>query len=199
MRIDLKNPFNEGMNNLHTWRSRYSKTDYPYKVVQNVFYRQYTMNSIWESQIDASFSKFKETETDIIKAFQKLEIEYSNASQYFTVGNRLADLMDKKEDIGGLNYANNIPLITKAQNGDNVSVEELEFTYLYYLLCNKATLIWAGYGRNGFSKIDAITQVTGLVIEPKHEFTYATILNILGKLGITSQINQLYKPLQNFY
>ena len=199
MRIDLTNPFNEGMNNLRTWRNRYSKSEYPSKVVLNIFYRQYTMNSIWDSQIDASFSKLKGTEMDIIRAFQKLENEYSNASQYFTVGNRLTELMNKKESIGGLNYANNIPLITKAQSGDTSAMEELEFTYLYYLLSNKATLMWAAFGRKGFSKIDAIAQVTGAVIEYTQPITYSSILEILGKLGVAQSMNSLYSPLPNLF
>ena len=34
---------------------------------------------------------------DIIKGFQKLETEYINASQKFTIGNTLSNLMDKKK------------------------------------------------------------------------------------------------------
>lgn len=157
------------------------------------------MNSIWDSQIDASFSKFKGTEADIIRAFQKLENDYSNASQYFTVGNRLVDLMNKKEDVGGLNYANNIPLITKAQSGNKAAMEELEFTFLYYLLCNKATLMWAAFGRKGLSKVDAIAQVTGAIIELKQPITYATILSTLGRFGVAQTMNSLYSPLPNLY
>lgn len=111
MRIDMTNPFKEGMTNLNNWRNRYSKHEYPFKVVLNVFYRQYTMNSIWNSQINGSFSRFKNTESDLIQAFQKLESEYSNASHQFTIGNTLIDLMNQQQDVGGLNYKNNIPLI----------------------------------------------------------------------------------------
>lgn len=58
MRIDLTNPYNEGYNNLKTWRTRYSKSEYSSKVVTNIFYRQYTMQSIWDTQIDKSFTTF---------------------------------------------------------------------------------------------------------------------------------------------
>jgi hypothetical protein len=195
MRIDLTNPYNEGLNNLKNWRLRYAKSEYPFKVVQNLFYRQYTMNSIWDSQIDNSFNKFKGTENDAIKSFQKLETEYSYASQQFTVGNTLIDLMNKKQDVGGLNYQNNIPLIDKSKNGDGTAIEEMEFTYLYYLLCNKATLMWAAFGRKGFLRIDAIAQVTGVVIEYNQPITYGGILNIMGQLGCSEKMNSLYSPL----
>lgn len=199
MRIDLSNPFNEATNNLKNWRNRYSKHEYPFKVVLNIFYRQYTMNSIWENQIENSFSRFKNTETDVLAAFQKLEEEYSNASGQFTIGNTLIDLMNKQQDVGGLNYKTNIPIITRAQNGDNKAIEELEFTYVYYMLCNKATLMWAAFGRKGFSKIDAIAQVTGVVIEYSKPIGYADILSVLGRLGIAPLMQTMYSPMPNFH
>lgn len=199
MRIDLTNPFNEGMNNLRNWRNRYSKSEYPSKVVLNIFYRQYTMNSIWTSQIESSFSRFKNTETDVLQAFQKLELEYSNASGHFTIGNTLIDLMNKQQDVGGLNYKENIPIIARAQSGDNKAIEELEFTYLYYMLGNKATLMWAAFGRKGLSKIDAIAQVTGVVIEYSKPIEYADILSMLGQFGVSQSMNKMYSPIPNFH
>jgi hypothetical protein len=199
MRIDLSNPFNEGLNNLRNWRNRYTKNEYPSKVVLNIFYRQYTMKSIWESQIDNSFNRFKNTEIDVLVAFQKLETEYSNASIHFTNGNTLIDLMNQQQDVGGLNYRNNIPLIRRGQSGDNQAIEEIEFTYLYYMLANKATLMWAAFGRKGFSRVDAIAQVTGVVIEYNQPITYAGILDTLGQLGVSQSMNQMYSPLNNFH
>ena len=157
------------------------------------------MKSIWESQIDNSFNRFKNTEIDVLVAFQKLETEYSNASGYFTSGNTLIDLMNQQQDVGGLNYRNNIPIIRRGQSGDNQAIEELEFTYLYYMLVNKATLMWAAFGRKGFSRVDAIAQVTGVVIEYNQPITYAGILDVLGKLGVSQSMNQMYSPLNNLH
>jgi len=156
MQIDLKYPVTEGMNNLNNWRNRYSKSDYPFKAVQNIFYRQYTMNSIWDSQLQNSFLKFKNTETDVSIAYQKLEIEYSNASKAFAGGTTLIDLMNQQIDIGGINYKNSIALINESQNGDNKSTEELEFRYIYRLLSNKAVLMWAAFGHTGLSQNESI-------------------------------------------
>lgn len=199
MRVDLTNPYNDGMNNLVNWRNRYSKNEYPFKVVLNIFYRQYTMNSIWTSQINSSFDKFKNTEPEVLPAVRKLSVEYSNALQHFTIGNTLVDLMNKQQDVGGLNYKNNIPLISRAQHSDNKAMEEIEFTYLYYYLSNIATLIWAAFGRKGFSKIEAIAQVTGVVIEYGKPIEYSDILDVLGKLCISQMMNKIYSPLPNYY
>jgi hypothetical protein len=199
MRVDLSNPLSDGMNHLKNWRMGFSKKDYPVKIVSGLFERQYAMNEIWRTQLDSSFDQYKNTEPDIIKTHQQLEIEYNKALQRFSGKNTLIDLMNKKEDIGGLNYANNIPLILKSQNGDNAATEELEFTYLYYLLCNKATLIWAAFGRKGFSRIDAIAQVTGVIIEYDDPITYGSILKILGQIGVSITMNKLYSPLSKLY
>ncbi|MGB8193194.1 MAG: hypothetical protein WCF67_14795 [Chitinophagaceae bacterium] len=107
--------------------------------------------------------------------------------------------MNRKEDVGGLNYANNLPLISRGQSGDNAAIEELEFTYLYYLLCNKSAIMWSAFGRKGFSRIDAIAQVTGAVIEYKQQITYSSILNILGQLGVSQKMNTLYSPRSNLF
>lgn len=199
MRIDLSNPYTDGMNYLKNWRMGFPKKDYPFKIVAGIFERQYAMNAIWESQIDNSFNQYKGSVPDIIKSFQQLEIEYSKSLQQFTIGNTLIDLLNKKEDIGGLNYVNNIPLISKSQKGDNKATEELEFTYLYYLLCNKAALIWAAFGRKGFSRIEAITQVTGGAIAPDYPINYASLLKVLGQIGVAFTMNKLYTPLSPLY
>jgi len=198
MRVDLTNTFNEGVQRLNMWRGRYSKAEYPSKLVMNIFYRQYAMGDIWNTTIEPSFGKLKGTEKDVLSAFQKLQMEYSQNSQKFTIGNTLIDLMNKKQDIGGLNYANNIPLINQAQKGDNAALEELEFTYLYKFLSNEAVLMWAAFGRCGYNKIDAIAQVTGAVIADQ-PLDYSTILQILGQIGISRTMDNLYEPLPNLF
>lgn len=195
MRVDLSKLYTAGMDNLRTWRTGFPKADYPFKVVSSMFERQYAMNSIWESQVDNSFNQYKGTQPDIIKTFQQFEIEYAKALRPFTTGNTLIDLMNKKQDIGGLNYANNIPLIERSQRGDHTATEELEFTYLYYLLSNKATLVWAAFGRKGYPRIDAIAQVTGAILPPDYPISYTSVLKILGQLGVAVAMNKLYTAL----
>ena len=198
MRIDLTNFYHEAVDLLVIWRNRYSKTEYPFKVAVNIFYRQYTMNSIWDVELNNSFYYYKGIEGDVLKALELLEKAYSDASQQFTKGNRLIDLMNKKEDVGGLNYKDISPIIFKAKKGDNASVEELEFSYLFYYLCNKTTLLWAAYGRKGFSQVDAITQITGVVVADQ-PITYSVIFGMMGRFGCAEVMNSLYTPLSNLY
>ena len=43
MKLDLKNSLKEGNDLLSNWKNKYSKTEYPEKIVLNIFYRKYTM------------------------------------------------------------------------------------------------------------------------------------------------------------
>jgi len=199
MRIDLKHSFNEGITNLTNWRNRYSKEEYPFKIVQNIFYRQYTMDAIWDNQLQNSFKELSRTETDIIFAYQKIEVEYATASKAFASAEILMNLMNQQNDIGGINYKNSIELINKSIKGDNTSTEELEFRYLYRLLSNKSVLMWAAFGRSGFTENEAISQVLGHSIYPNQTFKYASILDLFGQVGIAPYLNNVYIPLTNLY
>ena len=199
MKIDLKNPFLEGINNLNNWRNRYSKFDYPFKIVQNIFYRQYTMNSIWESELYNSFTGFKNSEKNIFDAYEKIEIEYSNAAKAYALGNTLLDLMKQQVDIGGINYANSIALIDKSRGGDNDSTEELEFRYIYRLLSNKSVIMWAAFGRIGLTQSEAVNQILDTHINFSQSFQYAEILDLLGQSGVSQIMNTIYSPLPNIH
>ncbi|MDR3697347.1 hypothetical protein [Mucilaginibacter sp.] len=124
MRIDLTNLYAEALDMLKTWRNRYSKNEYPYKIAVNIFYRQYTMNSIWDCDLDNSFDEYKGVEIDILESFRILETVYANTSQKFIGGDILINLMNEKDDRGGLNYKDILPIVLRAQSGDNASVEE---------------------------------------------------------------------------
>ena len=59
--------------------------------------------------------------------------------------------------------------------------------------------MWASFGRKGFTKIDAIAQVTGVIIEYNQPISYAGILDLLGQLGVSKSMNSFYTPLLNLY
>ena len=53
--FDIKASQNRKINKLKEWRSRYSKSEYPYKVIMNMFYELFTMELIWD-EINSAFS-----------------------------------------------------------------------------------------------------------------------------------------------
>ncbi|WP_179367702.1 tetratricopeptide repeat protein [Winogradskyella forsetii] len=199
MSIDLTNPLQDGINYLKKWRDRYSTKEYPSKIVLNIFYRQYAMDSIWDMQIANSFEKLANTEVDLLEAFKKIETEYSASAENFTSNNRLINLIKEGVEIGGLNYNSLLPLILKAEKEDNTAIEELEFTYLYWFLANKSTMMWSAYGRIGHNNLDSVTKVTNAIIKINKPFTYKNSLNIFGNLIVSKFMEEKYVPLKPLF
>lgn len=199
MNIDLHNPLNEGINQLKKWRERYSNKEYPSKIILNIFYRQYIMDSIWETQIRNSFDELANTEIEVLEAFQKIEIHYSTNARKFNSGNRLINLMKEGVEIGGLNYNSLLPLIEKAENEDNKAIEELEFTYLFWLLANKTSIMWSSFGRIGYNKFESVTKITEKIIKINESFTYKNTLTIFGNLIVSEFLETTYTPLKPIF
>jgi len=192
MRLDMTNTFNEAKENINIWKKRYASEEYPFKVVLNIFYRQFTMNSIWEKELKSSFVKYFNTEPDWVSGYEKIENEYSQASGQFTVGNTLVNLMNQRQIVGGINYANFEQLISRGKIGNKSAIEEIEFSYIYYYLTNKAINIWASFGRTGQNEIDSIATITGAIVEANQEITYSVITNTIGQIGVAKAMNDLY-------
>ena len=57
--FDAKSTQNRKIQKLQEWRNRYSKEEYPYKVVMNMFYDLFAVESIW-SDINSAFSGVKQ-------------------------------------------------------------------------------------------------------------------------------------------
>lgn len=199
MNIDLTERYNLAMNNLRTWRQRYDKSEYPSKIVDNMFYRQFAMDDIWESELKGSFFQYKNTESDQFTSDIKIQRIYEASALRLNQSNMLKIRMERYEDVGGLNFKNNIELIKKSQGGDNVVLEELEYTYLYFYLSNVLTQSWASLGRLGYSEIEAISKLTGFIIEPNHDIKYEDILTIFGNCVAGVFLKANYIKLENFY
>ena len=55
---DLAKSYERKIQKLKNWRDRYSKVEYPYKVIMNMFYDLFATQYIWP-EIDRSFSGLK--------------------------------------------------------------------------------------------------------------------------------------------
>ena len=141
--IDLTYALNEGTSNLIKWRNRYSPQEYPQKIVLNIFYRRYTMSRIWNRLM-----QMKNSEMDFEDAYKKIEFLYSQ-----TAVSQVAPLLETwihnnpEEIVGAIHYSDFVPLIQRVQLGSKPAKEELEYSYLYYLLSDKCTLLWAAIDR----------------------------------------------------
>lgn len=200
MAIDLRHPFNEGMNLLMTWRNRYSKTEYGEKVLMNIFYRKYTMEFMWK-EIDNSFQKTmfggkKVLWNDFNQGFQTLKTSYQQNAVAKTQPVLMKLLTEQSErKVGTISYASYNQRIIGARQGAKNDIEEIEYAYLYYLLTDESILLWSAFGGTGLSKIEAIGKMTGLVIETEELNSYDKIESVLGQLCAAPYLHKVYNPL----
>ena len=193
MRIDLRNQLAEGMNNLQAWRSRYSKSEYGEKVLLNVFYRKYSTFFMWD-KIQNSFNG-NVLWNDFNTGFREMMNLYQNQAMQ-TQPILLQLLSEKSENtVGSVTYAGFADKIRGAKQGNNADIEEIEFTYLHYLLNDQLILMWSAFGGTGLSKIDALAQMSGVIITETDMSEYAKVENIIGQLCTGPYLHENYNAL----
>lgn len=193
MRIDLRNQLAEGMNNLQAWRSRYSKSEYGEKVLLNVFYRKYSTFFMWD-KIQNSFNG-NVLWNDFNTGFREMMNLYQN--QAIQTQPILLQLLSEKSTnpVGSVTYAGFADKIRGAKQGKNADIEEIEFTYLHYLLNDQLILMWSAFGGTGLSKIDALAQMSGVIIAETDMSEYGKVENIIGQLCTGPYLHENYNPL----
>lgn len=193
MRIDLRNQLVEGMNNLQAWRSRYSKSEYGEKVLLNVFYRKYSTFFMWD-KIQNSFNG-NVLWNDFNIGFREMMNLYQN--QAVQTQPILLKLLSEKSNnpVGSVTYAGFADKIRGAKQGKNDDIEEIEFTYLHYLLNDQLILMWSAFGGTGLSKIDALAQMSGVIIAETDMSEYGKVENIIGQLCTGPYLHENYNPL----
>lgn len=195
MRTNLENQYNEAINNLNAWRKRYSKFEYPEKVVYNIFYSKLTMQIAFDN-VDAYFNgtlnkmSFENAYRLLEESFSKVAVEKSNALLPVILKERASVVF------GSIKYETFIPQIKRAGQGDTKELESIEFAYIYFYLSDIAIRLWCALGVSGIEKLDAISRMTGVVIETMEIKNYAQIENILGKLLVAPYLDSKYTPLR---
>ena len=191
--IDMTSALTEGTNNLLKWRNRYSSVEYPQKIVLNIFYRRYTMRTMWNEIMNIVNQRAYNSFQDAAMVLEKL---YSSTA---TV--KVAPYLESwirnnpNEIVGAIHYKDFEGLIQRVQMGSKPAKEELEFSYLHYLISDKATLAWAAFCAIGISPLKAITEVSGAIIQPMPLNDYNTLTVGLGQLYTTRFMQDRYNPL----
>ncbi len=203
MNIDFSASYKDAVHVLLKFRERYSKNEYPQKIVLNIFYKQFVMKEIWNSALDNSFVSYYKSDKDLNIAIQKIVVKYNECKNPLLVGNTLGELMEvhKNSFVGNVRYADCINEIAAAQNRNDKAVEELEYKYIYYTVINEAIFYWAGFGRIGKKRIEAIIALTGCSFNDENYnpiFTFEMIQELLTQL-MKFHINSLYSPLPSFW
>ena len=109
----------------------------------------------------------------------------------------LLQLLSEKSSnmVGSVSYAGFADKIKGASQGNNADIEEIEFTYLHYLLNDQLILMWSAFGGTGLSKIDALAQMSGVIIAETDMSEYGKVENIIGQLCTGPYLHENYNPL----
>ncbi|MDP8268541.1 MAG: hypothetical protein P9L97_07430 [Candidatus Tenebribacter davisii] len=186
------------MNNLRTWRQRYSPNEYPYKVAKNMFYDLIPLKMIWPD-ILACFNQ-GERANSIDEGRQYISQKFRRAQ--LTISNSMDKYMEEGIKIGDSNSARLKPIIEKAKLGENKCVEEIEYSYIARTSLKVFFLVWASLGLNGYSMEEAYEKLSHLTFQTVdfEDFTlvfkaFSSNVNIMiGGMSMGDE-NQIIKPL----
>ena len=188
--IDLKQAFTEGTNNIRAWRNRYSRSEYPHKIVINIMYRAYIMTYVWkafENRELQEFGNFQEAVTSM---------EQTYGAQAWNVNPYLMDWLQNypSREVGGITFASYDRIADKAEY-DKKSLEEIEFSYLFNLLQDKCVLYWISLRQTGQTQTEAIGSLTDVLIEELPNADYKIMRNVFGQLIVARYLDENYTQL----
>jgi len=132
---------------------------------------------------------------DFNEGYQKLKTVYGTTATTKTQPVLLNLITKTNRIIGNTNYGKFLQLISEAKRGDSSKLEEIEYSYLYYLLTDESVLLWGAFGGTGLQKSDAIAKMSGIIIEAEVIKTYSQIEQILGQFCAAAYLKDNYKPL----
>lgn len=148
-------------NRLLTWRQRYPKNEYPYKVALNSLYQLLTCELMWSTLINSFTGK---------RLFDEFSEAYSfiqNKSGQIATTNVHKILESKYQSLQrisilDMNFFRS--LVSDAQNGNNEKVQEVERAYIWYTGAVELIYGWTALGLTGKDIQIAITDMCGILI-----------------------------------
>jgi hypothetical protein len=184
MNVDLTATYKDARNLLNTWKSRYSAKDYPQKVIENIFYRKYTIESIFTQLLSG---KYPEWQTAYAANMNK----YAGTAQREIVPVLSSNLLSNKK-VTTMRYSDFKSYIDSASKGDAEALKAVEYTYFLNRILDELTIIWISMVNSGISKIDAVSQLTRAVLASGTQInTYADIESVFDQLGAEKYLQSL--------
>lgn len=172
------------------WRNRYSKTEYPYKVLLNTVYQMLVCIEMWEYILNCF------TQGKVYNDFQAASNIVQNKSGEVAtkkVHPIVESTIRSGKTISCLNISLLNEIVAKAQKGDNKSVEEVELSYFWYTGAVEISYAYAALGLMGMTKMQALQQVSSLIIGGNPD----DLNSALSIFGTNAEI--CYKKLPNLW
>ena len=189
--IELRPAMNEALRNLQTWRNKYSFSEYPHKIVLNMMYRAYSTRIVYNAFLEDAFPNF-----DNLQESFKYVLEIYGESAANEVHPNLLQWMKTRpnEEVGTLCTARYENLANKALTNKK-SMEELEFSYIFELINDMSVLYYIGFRLCGYSQVDAIAQMSGVIIEAIPNLDYTKIKQVFQQLLVAPYMHHHYNQL----
>lgn len=189
--IDLRPALNEAMRNIQTWRRKYDIPVYPHKIVLNMMYRAYSTRVVFEA-----FQNDELVEFDDPQEAMNYVMQFYGESAMREVHPNLMMWMATRPDeqVGTLTTSRYENLATRAESSKQ-ALEELEFSYAFELLNDMAVLFFIAYRISGYSEVDAISQVSGVIIEKLPFMDYTIAKQAFQQLLVKQFMHYNYQPL----
>lgn len=189
MNIDLTNTFKDARQLTNTWKSRYSSTEYPQKVIMNIFYRKYTIEKMWPTIFLAKYSNWE-------TAYENLKIKYADVA--LTINPVLESKLKANDKVTSIRFSDFTSFIQSAALGNKEALKGIEYTYFLHRIFDELILVWVAMVISGETKINAIAKITRAVLEEMPINEYEVIEQIFDQLGAEKYLQTLFvKEMQN--
>ena len=185
MNADLTNTFKDARRLINSWKDRYSPTEYPQKVIMNIFYRKYTIEKMWSQVINQSFPNWE-------IAYKNNMLKYAEIAQNEIVPVLESNLQADKK-VTAIKYSDFQSYIKSASKGDIDSIKAIEYTYFLNRIFDEFTILWISMVNGGETKTNAITKLTGAVLPREMPINnYGEVEQIFDQIGVENYLQSLF-------
>lgn len=185
MNADLTNTFKDARRLINSWKDRYSSTEYPQKVILNIFYRKYTIEKMWSRLINQTSPNWE-------KAYENNMLEYSKIAQN-EIAPVLENYLQVDRKVNAIKYSDFQSYIKAASIGDIDSIKAIEYTYFLNRVFDELTILWISMVNSGETKINAVAKLTGAILPREMPInSYAEIEQIFDQLGAENYLQSLF-------
>lgn len=189
MNIDLTSTFKDARQLTNTWKTRYSASEYPQKVIMNIFYRKYTIEKMWPTIFNTKYSNWE-------TAYASLKNKYGEVA--LTINPVLESKLKANDKVTSIRFSDFTPYIQAAASGNKDALKGIEYTYFLHRIFDELILVWVSMVVSGDTKINAIAKITRAVIAEMPINDYAVIEQIFDQLGAEKYLQSLFiKEMQN--
>lgn len=185
MNADLTNTFKDARRLINSWKDRYSPTEYPQKVILNIFYRKYTIEKMWSRVINQASPNWE-------KAYENNMLKYSEIAQN-EIAPVLENYLQADRKVNTIKYSDFQSYIKSASRGDIDSIKAIEYTYFLNRIFDEFTILWISMVNGGETKISAVARLTGAFLPREMPIdSYKKIEQIFDQIGIENYLHTLF-------